>query len=206
MRPFSTFNLDDCAPGWERTKVKSLYKGPYIQLEEVTYRTPGRPDNDIDWTVARRKNAVIVAPRLESGEFLLVRQERLPIQRTLWEFPAGQIDDIQKSDSPVTIIDTVHRELLEETGHKVPKGDGELIPCGYYFSSQGFTDEHAYLFLATKVVPAGDSDGPLGEGSEYIHEAKAFSVEEIRQMIAENIIMDANTLALFARMTAMDLL
>jgi len=206
MRPFSIFNVDDCAPGWQRTKVKSLYKGPHIQLEDVTYRTPGRPDKDTQWTVARRKNAVIVAPRLESGEFLMVRQERLPIQRTLWEFPAGQIDDINNNGSPVTIIETVHRELLEETQHMVPKGDGELIPCGYFFSSQGFTDEHAYLFLATKVVPAADDGGPLGEGSECIHEAKAFHIDEIRQMIAENIIMDANTLALFARMTAMDLL
>ena len=206
MRPFSTFNVDDCAPGWERTKTTSLFKGPYIQLDEVHYRTPGRPDRDTVWTVAKRKNAVIIAPRLESGEFLLVRQERLPIQRTLWEFPAGQIDDVKNSESPVVIIDTAHRELEEETRHHVPKGDGELIPCGYFFSSQGFTDEHAYLFLATKVVPSAADDSPLGEESEYIHEAKAFSVDEIRQMIAENIIMDANSLALFARMTAMELI
>jgi len=206
MRPFSIFNVDDCAPGWQRTNVTSLYNGPYIQLEDVAYRTPGRPDMDTQWTVARRKNAVIVAPRLKNGKFLMVRQERLPIQRTLWEFPAGQIDDIANNESPVTIIDTVHRELLEETRHIVPKGDGELIPCGYFFSSQGFTDEHAYLFLATKVVPAPDDGSPLGDGGEFILEAKEFHIDEIRQMIAENIIMDANTLALFARMTAMNLI
>lgn len=203
---FPTFRIDDCAPGWVRRKSESLYDGQYIQLEKIHYRTPGRPDDDTIWTVARRKNAVIVAPQTVDGKFLLVRQERLPIQRTLWEFPAGQIDDIANSDTPSVIIDTVHRELHEETHHHLDSASGELVPCGFFFSSQGFTDEHAYLFLARNVVADPTVEGGLGEESECIHEAKAFTLEEITKMIADNIIIDANTLALFARMTAMGLI
>ncbi|QQL45950.1 NUDIX hydrolase [Sulfuriroseicoccus oceanibius] len=206
MKSFPTFAIDDCAPGWIRRKTESLYNGQYIQLENIHYRTPGRPDEDIIWTVARRKNAVIVAPQTSDGKFLMVRQERLPIQRTLWEFPAGQIDDTENKDSPAVIIETAHRELHEETHHHIDSESGELIPCGFYFSSQGFTDEHAYLFLARNVVKDDTVEGGLGEESECIHEARAFSLEEIRQMIADNVIIDANTLALFARMTAMRLI
>jgi len=206
MKPFPTFSLDACDPGWIRRKTESLYHGQYIQLENIHYRTPGRPDQDTIWTVARRKNAVIVAPQTSDGKFLLVRQERLPIQRTLWEFPAGQIDDTDNKDSPEVIIATAHRELHEETHHHVDPAHGELIPCGFYFSSQGFTDEHAYLFLARNVVRDATVSGELGEDSECIHEARAFTLEEIRQMIADNIIIDANTLALFARMTALRLI
>jgi 8-oxo-dGTP pyrophosphatase MutT (NUDIX family) len=152
-------------------------------------------------TVARRKNAVIVAPRLADGRYLLIHQERYPIQRTLWEFPAGQIDEPGRAAEPAVIAATVARELAEETGHRLDPQAGRLVPLGYYFSSQGFTDEHGYLFLADGVVP-GPAAGPLGEGDERIHEARAFSSAEVEGMIAAGEIVDANTLAAYARLKA----
>ena len=41
----------------------------------------------------------------------MIHQERYPIQRTLWEFPAGQIDERDKADDPATIVATAMREL-----------------------------------------------------------------------------------------------
>ena len=42
--------------------------------------------------VARRHTAAVVAPQTIDGKFILIRQERIAVQRVLWEFPAGQVD------------------------------------------------------------------------------------------------------------------
>jgi len=44
------------------------------------------------------------------------------------------------------------------------------------------------------------------EDSESIVECREFSIQELSTMIADNVIQDANTLALFARLSAKKLL
>ena len=203
--PFPVYRRDADAPeGWHRLAVSPLLDNPYIRIEQVEYRSPSHPQGGVHWTVARRKNAVIIAPRLDDGRFLLIHQERYPIQRTLWEFPAGQIDDTSRSDEPEVILESAARELAEETGHTLDPARGRFVSLGYYFSSQGFTDEHAYLFLADGLVAAPDAR--LGHGPETIHEARAFTADELEAMIAGNTIVDANSLALYARLKARRLL
>jgi 8-oxo-dGTP pyrophosphatase MutT (NUDIX family) len=92
------------------------------------------------------------------------------------------------------------RELREEAGYELASG-GDVLPLGHFFPSSGFTDEHSHLLLARPVVisPRGQE---LDE-HESITEARAFTVAELRDMIARGEICDANTLAAFARMTAM---
>lgn len=205
---FPVFSVDASGPEWERLTTDPLYEGPYIQLHSIRYRTPGRPDGGVTWTVAKRKSAVIIAPQLADGRFLLIHQERLPVQRVLWEFPAGQIDHPERREHRSEIIATAVRELAEETGHRLVPGRGRLRSLGYFFSSQGFTDEHAYLFLAGPVEPlpaAGDSrHRPLGEGDEHIAEVMPVTLSQLSDMIASHEIRDANTLCLFARLCAQD--
>jgi ADP-ribose pyrophosphatase len=199
---FPVFRRDaDSPPGWRRLRERVILDNPYVRVEQIEFQSPGHPAGGVEWTVARRKNAVIVAPRLADGRYLLIHQERYPIQRTLWEFPAGQIDEPGRAAEPAVIAATVARELAEETGHRLDPQAGRLVPLGYYFSSQGFTDEHGYLFLADGVVP-GPAAGPLGEGDERIHEARAFTSAEVEGMIAAGEIVDANTLAAYARLKA----
>jgi 8-oxo-dGTP pyrophosphatase MutT (NUDIX family) len=63
--------------------------------------------------VARRHTASVVAPRTVTGKFILIRQERIAVQRVLWEFPAGQVDG---EVNEVSIYQTALRELGEEAG------------------------------------------------------------------------------------------
>ena len=114
--------------------------------------TPTRQDKPARWTVVHRKAAVVVAPMTPEGKLVLVRQERIPVRALLWEFPAGQIDEENSSDEAV-IRATAVRELREETGYE-PAAGVELVDLGYFFTSQGFTDEHNHLFLARGVVHA----------------------------------------------------
>jgi ADP-ribose pyrophosphatase len=137
------------------------------------------------------------------GRLLLIRQERIPLRAALWEFPAGQIDDPAGQDAAAAIRATALRELREEAGYELAPG-GELIPMGCFFSSPGYTDEHSYLFLARPVIPS--PAGSSHDASESILDCRPFTLPELRRMIAENEIRDANTLSAFARMTVLGLI
>jgi len=196
---FHTFNQD--APGWRTLEDTLAFANPFAEVHIQKVRTPMRPDGAL-WTVVHRKGACVVAPITAEGNLLLVRQERIPIRMAIWEFPAGQIDETE-GHSDAVIRETALRELREESGHELAPG-GELLPLGLFFSSPGIMDEHNYLFVARPVVPS--PDGPAHEATEAIGECRAFSPADFRRMIATGEIGDANTLAAFARMTAMGVL
>lgn len=185
--------------GWKTTVRQPLLQHQYIEINEVEVESPGR-ETPVLWTMAKRRNAIVVAPRLADGRYLLILQQRYPIQRTIWEFPAGMIDAVDKAQDPEVIEGFVHQELREETAHQLTI-NGMLKPLGYFFSSPGFWDEHAYLFEATEVEPIEEQIA-LGEEQETILEAKAFSLEELTSMVAQGEIIDANTLALYAKLAA----
>jgi 8-oxo-dGTP pyrophosphatase MutT (NUDIX family) len=182
--------------GWQIHRDEPLFANPYIAVHHVVVSTPSRP-KPFDWTIAHRKGAVVVAPITAQGKFLLVRQERVPIRETIWEFPAGQIDDDFEEDR---VRATGLRELREESGYELAPG-GEIISLGHFFPSAGFTDEHSHLILARPVVPS--AQGPSHDSSEAILDCRAFAPVEFRDMIARGEIRDANTLAAFARMVAL---
>ena len=171
-------------------------------LEVVTDRvqTPARADAR-PWTIVHRKPAVVIAPMTRDGKIILIRQERIPIEQAIWEMPSGQIDD-QDADQD-KIKNTALREVREETGYELGH-NGELVSLGYFFSSPGFTDERGYFFLARPVQPC--AEGPDREEGESILDCRGFNSEEIRRMIADNEIRDANTLGICATLAARGLL
>lgn len=179
--------------GWGTLASETLCDTPYLRVYRERVATPSRPEG-VTWMVARRRTAAVVAPRTPDGRFLLVRQERVAVRRVLWEFPAGQVDE---AVSETTIRETALRELGEEAGVVCR---GELVPLGPFYSSVGFTDECCHLFLATEVVPR--KGGLTPDEHEAIVEVRAFSPEELRERVAAAEIVDANTLAMYARLQA----
>jgi 8-oxo-dGTP pyrophosphatase MutT (NUDIX family) len=186
-------NPDD----WQILEINSLFKNPYIEVFQERVILPGEV-RVRDWTVVRRKQAVVMAPMTKEGKFVLIHQARIPVRKFLWEFPAGQIDGSLQPAMPL-IRETALRELTEETGYSLLP-EGELTYLGHYYSSQGYSDETPHLFLARPVQATGFGHQP--EESESILESREFSFSELRSMIAESVIQDANTLALFARLCA----
>ncbi len=190
-------NPDD----WRILEINSLFKNPHIEVFQERVILPG-DDRVRDWTTVRRKKAVVIAPLTSEGNFVLIHQARIPIRKILWEFPAGQIDGSLEPEMAI-IRETALRELTEETGYSLMDG-GELTYLGHYYSSQGYSDETPHLFLARPVRPTGFGHQP--DESESILESKEFSLAELSSMIAESVIQDANTLALFARLYAKKLI
>ena len=194
---FPLFRIEN-RDGWQRVSSERVFDHPHVSVERAEYLTPNRRTTPVPWMVVQRKAAVAVAPVTEDGRFVLIAQERLPVQQTLWEFPAGQIDLPRAEITPGAVSAAALRELREETGYALPE-HGELEPLGWFLPSQGFTDEHVYLFQAKPVCVAGR---PEPDGSEHISDVRLVSPGELRRMIAANEITNALTLALFARMAA----
>ena len=193
---FHSFTPD--RDGWTTVSDEVAFANPYLEVHRVMVTSPSRPE-PFDWTVCHRKAAVVVAAQDSEGRFIMVRQERVPIRSTIWEFPAGQIDHATGQDE-AAIRETGIRELREESGY-APASDAAVESLGYFFPSAGFTDEHSHLLLIRPVAPH-----PLGHAhdeSEAITECRAFSSEELRAMIASGEVRDANTLAAFARLIAL---
>jgi len=182
--------------GWETVGSEIHFANSHLEVVTDHVRTPTRPQ-PLTWTVVRRKAAVIVAPMTRDAKIVLIRQERVPIRAAIWEMPAGQIDD--SGAAKENEIEAVAlRELREETGYELAKG-GEVTALGHYFSSPGFTDEHGYFFL---VRPVEACAGYVRDEAESIVDCRAFSAEELRRMIAENEVRDANTLTMCAQLAA----
>lgn len=183
--------------GWHTLSDETAFANSHLEVHAVKVTSPTRPQ-PFAWTVCHRKAAVVVVPQTAEGGFILVRQERVPIRATIWEFPAGQIDEETEHDARA-IEATGLRELREESGYTLAPG-GEVISLGHFFPSCGFTDEHSHLLLVRPVIPG--AGGLELDEHEAITEARVFRREELRAMIAAGEVRDANTLSAFARLCA----
>lgn len=182
--------------GWETISSERHFGNAHLEVVTDHVRTPTRATPRA-WTVVHRKAAVIIAPMTRAGKLVLIRQERVPIRAAIWEMPSGQTDKVLEPDQEESEAVALS-ELREEAGYELAK-DGDLIALGHYFSSPGFTDEHGYFFLARSVEPCA---GYVHDETESILDCREFSIEELRRMIAENEIRDANTLSMWARLEA----
>lgn len=179
---------------WEIISTERNFGNAHLEVVTERVRTPARSEPR-SWTTVRRKAAVIIAPITPDGKIVLIRQERIPIRTAIWEMPSGQID----GPADETAEQVAMRELAEEAGYQLA-ADGKLISLGYYFTSPGFTNERGHFFLAH---PVGKSKRiSAADEGESIIDCREFSVREIWRMIAENEIRDANTLSMWARLSA----
>jgi ADP-ribose pyrophosphatase len=190
------YNCQMKAGNWKTISTERHFANANLEVVTDRVQTPARPDPRA-WTIVHRKAAVVVAPMTRDGKIVLIRQERIPVRQAIWEMPSGQIDDHNADEEKIK--DAAVRELREESGYELAS-DGQLVSLGHYFSSPGFTDERCYLFLARPVQPC--EEGSRHDEGESILDCREFTVEEIRHMIAENHICDANTLSICAALAA----
>ena len=87
-----------------------LYRGKVVDLFVDTVRLPS--GRNVIREVVHHPGGVVALPVLDDGRLLLIRQFRYPLQKYILEFPAGKLDSGQ---SP---LDTMRRELEEETGYQ----------------------------------------------------------------------------------------
>jgi ADP-ribose pyrophosphatase len=99
----------DAVEQWHLLAEDPAYSG----WVTVTRRTFQMPDGQVsEWDIIDGSRTVAVVARVETGEFLLVRQYRPGPMRILDELPGGY------ARSGESVEQTAARELLEETGYE----------------------------------------------------------------------------------------
>ncbi|WP_163654259.1 NUDIX domain-containing protein [Listeria sp. PSOL-1] len=164
----------------EKTIAKeTIFKGKVIELELLDVELPNGEKSKRE--IIKHPGAVAIIPLLSDGRLVLVEQFRKPLERTILEIPAGKME--QGEAQEVTAI----RELEEETGYS---SDNFCYLTSFY-TAPGFADEilHIYVAHELKVVEKRRKM----DADEFIN-LVSVTLEEAKQLISEQLIIDAKTM------------
>lgn len=159
-----------------------IYSGKRLSVEKVMLTGKNGPKKER--IIVRPANAVVMLPMTDDSCYL-IRQFRYPIDRYIYEAPAGTMDE---GETPEI---TAYRELIEETGFKAEK----FIPRGYIYSTPGFTTEKLYMFEARDLAPSNEYQMDDDEDIEVVRVRK----EDLMGMIADDSIVDAKTICIISK-------
>jgi ADP-ribose pyrophosphatase len=165
-----------------RIESKVLQTTPVLSLREDILHFENLPTEH--WYSVERPQAVGMIPITEQGTLILIKQWRRPIQKIIYEIPAGCLEEGESAE------ECAQRELQEEIGYRA----GELLPFGSFYASPGYSDERVHLFIAKQLQPSSlDGD---------VHEA--IDIEEVTfdqsiGMIDQGLIQDAKTILALLR-------
>ena len=162
----------------ERQKTsKLIFDGVILHLRLDTVTLPNGKEAEREWI--RHMGAVAVVPLLPDGRVIVERQFRYPVQKVLWEIPAGKLD--APDEDPLS---AAKRELKEETGFRA----ASWTPLGCIHPAPAYSSEKIYLFLAESLTQ-GDQD--LDE--DELLEVQALPLRDLLRMIDEGEIPDLKT-------------
>ncbi|MBA8824279.1 ADP-ribose pyrophosphatase [Saccharopolyspora lacisalsi] len=129
-----------------------LYVGGILALRADEVAMPG--GRRARREVVEHSGAVAVVALDEHDRVVLIHQYRYPLDRRLWELPAGLLD--VAGEDP---LHTAQRELAEEVG--LAASDWSVLVD--IASSPGFTDQSERIFLARGL---SEVDRPSAVGDE----------------------------------------
>jgi ADP-ribose pyrophosphatase len=153
------------------------YKSKIFTVTEDRAVEPG--GFEIKRDIVRHPGSAVMMAVDPKKRILLVRQFRLPAQKSMWELPAGRLDPGEKP------LQAAKRELREETGYSARKWK----KLAEYYPSPGYVSERMSLYLATDLLE-GDAQ-PMED--ERI-EKRWFKAKELDESIRDGKVIDGKTL------------
>ncbi|MCC5832042.1 MAG: NUDIX hydrolase [Chlamydiales bacterium] len=159
-------------------KPEILFHGSRVDLLSIEADHP--KGGTVRREVVSHPGAVVILPLLEPETVVLIQNVRYVVQETLWELPAGTLEEIENP------LDCAERELEEETGYRA----GKIEPLFNCYSTPGFCNEKLFIYLATDLTLKKQS---LDE-TEMI-DVIPLKLKRALDMIFSGEIRDAKTIA-----------
>ena len=157
-----------------------MFDGKVFNVDRDVVRMPNGRDVTVD--VIRHARSVVLLPVPEPGHVILIRQYRYPVNRWLWELPAGNVDEGEEPDA------AARRECHEEIG-QVPD---TIVRLAAFYPTPGYSDEEMIFYrLSGLSVP---SEAAAVDEDEDI-EPRTFRLADARDMIRRGEIVDMKTVA-----------
>ena len=160
--------------------MNTIYKGRVFSVETGRRRFPNGTEHDV--AIVRHAPSVVLIPIDGDGRVIIIKQYRAPLDREIWEFPAGRLDEGESAE------DAARRECEEEIG-LVPQ---RLERLGGFYPAPGFCDEELIFFRVSDLrQPPPDSPNKPDEDEDIT--TRAVPVAEVRAMLARGEIVDLKT-------------
>ena len=161
-----------------RLSSETVFRGRVFRVDRDRVRLPHGPEATLD--VVRHSAAAILVPMPDPHHVVLVRQYRYPVDRELWELPAGSVDPGETPEQAAV------RECHEEIG-LVPE---HVVRLGSMFPTPGYCDEEMFFFrLSGLRQPATEAHQDPDEDIE----PRTFPLDEARAMVRRGEILDMKT-------------
>jgi len=162
---------------WTTLSSEYLFNDLWFKVRKDKCETPAGKIVD-PYYVYEFPTWVTAVPVTDDGRIIMVRQYRHGLGEVCLETPGGCVDETDKS-----FEDAVARELLEETGYSFSSYEylGKISPN----PSTNSNLMHMFLARGGKKIASQKLDA-----NEEI-EVELFSVDEIRQLLKENKIIQA---------------
>src|SRR5882672_452373 len=157
-----------------------------VNREKILNKATGRTTTR---GTIRHPGVCVIAPFVDDDHIALMRQYRYAADGELWELPAGTLNGREENQRMITTEtpeECAARELSEETGYEAEFLE-KVCEC---YAMPGSSDEIIHVFFARGLKRHEQS---LDE-DEIINEIRAFSAEELEEMIERGEICDAKTL------------
>lgn len=157
-----------------------VYKGRVFSVEVGEKTFPNGRTHRVE--IVRHAPSVVLIPIEDDGRVVLITQFRAPLDREMWEFPAGRLDPGEAAE------DAARRECEEEIGrvpHRVERRRA-LYPA------PGFCDEQLIFFRVSDLrAPAPGSAHKPDEDEDI--DTRSVTVMEARAMVERGDIVDLKT-------------
>src|SRR4051812_49907849 len=89
--------------------METIFTGRVFSVETGTRRFPNGQEHHVD--IVRHAPSIVLIPVEDDGRVIIVKQYRAPLDREMWEFPAGRLNE---GESPE---EAARRECEEEIGY-----------------------------------------------------------------------------------------
>jgi ADP-ribose pyrophosphatase len=154
-----------------------IYKGRVFNLFQEVVALPNGAAIKLD--VIRHPGAAAIVPLTRNQTVIMIQQYRHAVGGTIWEIPAGTLDDGEPA------LACAQRELTEETGYTATtwKQLGEITPV------PGYSDERIHIFLATDLTISSQNLDP-----DEILSVQEVAFTQALDMITRGVIQDAKTI------------
>ena len=157
---------------------RRLFEGRVFSVAQDRVRLPHGREAMLE--VVRHAASAVLLPMVDDHHVVLVRQYRYPVDRVLWELPAGTLDPGEAPEAAAA------RECHEEIG-LVPS---RIERIGAFFPTPGYCDEEMFFFrLSGLHQPATRAHQ---DPDEHI-EPRTFPLDEARAMVRRGEIVDMKT-------------
>lgn len=160
--------------------MRTVFEGRVFAVEAGEKEFPDGSTHRVE--IVRHAPSVVLIPIEADGSVVIVKQYRAPIDREMWEFPAGRVDPGETAER------AARRECEEEIG-RVPQ---RIERIRGLYPTPGFCDEEL-IFFRVRDFRAPDADSPHKPDEDEDIETKTVSVSEARSMVERGEIVDLKT-------------